>query len=94
MESYELTVVLPGKASANKKNKVKKFIEDLVKTFDGKVKKSEEWGVIELAYRIKKSEKGLFINFEVEMEPVNSKQLDDKLRLEEDIIRYLLVKKD
>lgn len=94
MESYELTVVLPGKASANKKSKVKKFIEDLIKTFDGKIEKSEEWGVIDLAYRIKKSEKGLFMYFEIEMEPKFGKQLDDKLRIEEDIIRYLLVKKD
>ncbi|MBN1168269.1 30S ribosomal protein S6 [Candidatus Woesebacteria bacterium] len=94
MQNYELTVVLPGKASANKKKKTKDFIEELVKTLEGKVKKSDEWGVIDLAYRIKKSEKGLFLYFKLEMEPTNAKQLDDKLRIEEDIIRYLLIKSD
>jgi small subunit ribosomal protein S6 len=94
MENYELTVVLPGKASANKKNKISKFIEDLLKTFEGKVKKTEDWGDIELAYLINKNSFGLFLYFEIELSPKLSKQLDDKLRLEEDIIRYLLIKKE
>lgn len=94
MQSYELTVVLPGKASANKKTKVKKFIEDLIKTYEGKIKKDDEWGIIDLAYKIKKSDKGLFMSFSLEMDPKSCRQLDDKLRIEEDIIRYLLIKSE
>lgn len=94
MESYELTAVLPGKASANKKKKFIKYVEDLLKTFEGRVTKTEEWGDIDLAYKINKNEKGFFIYFELEVEPKNTKQLDDKLRLEEDVIRYLLIKKE
>ena len=94
MENYELTIVLPGKASANKKSKAKKLIEDLIKTFEGKIVKSEDWGVVDLAYRIRKSEKGLFMYFEIEMDPKFGKELDDKLRIEEDIIRYVLIRKN
>lgn len=94
MTNYELTIVLPGKASANKKNTVSKFIEDLLKTLNTKVEKTQEWGIVDLAYSIKKNEKGFYIYYEIEIEPGNTKQLDDKLRLEEDIIRYLLIKKE
>lgn len=92
MSNYELTIVLPGKASANKKNKITKLIEDIVKTFKGKIAKSEEWGNINLAYSIDKNEIGMFLYFELELEPQYAKQLDGKLRLEEDIIRHLFIK--
>ena len=93
MHSYELTIVLPGKASANKKSKATKLIEEIVKTFSGKITKSEEWGNINLAYPIDKNDIGLFLYFEVELEPQYAKQLDGKLRLEEDVIRHLFIKK-
>lgn len=94
MKNYELTIVLPGKASANKKSKAKKFIEDLVRVSEGKINKTEEWGTIDFAYKIKSNEKGLFMYFEFEMSPEYGKQLDDKLRIEEDIVRYLLIKSE
>lgn len=93
MNKYELTLVLDGKAGAAKKKKITETLEKLLKIIKGEIKESKEWGVKELAYKIGKSETGLFLYFELELEPAAVKQLNEKLRVDPDIIRYLVVKK-
>lgn len=59
---------------------------------DGKVKKEELWGLRDLAYPIKRNQKGFYAHFEIEADPKNAKGLDKILKVEEDILRYLLVR--
>lgn len=94
MNKYELAVVLDGKSGAAKKKKVIEALEKTLKVFEGAIKESKEWGVRELAYKIGKSETGLFLFFELEMDPKGVKALNDKLRTDPDIIRFLLINKD
>lgn len=94
MNKYELTVVLDGKAGAVKKKKVVEAFEKTLKIFKGAIKESKEWGVKELAYKIGKSETGLYLFFEIELDPAGAKALDDKLRTDADVIRYLLIRKE
>jgi len=70
----------------------KELLEGLKKKFD-KVIKEDLWGLRDLAYPIKKQTKGFYAHFEIEAEPKNAKGLDKILKVEEDIIRYLLVRK-
>lgn len=92
MNNYELTIVLPGTVtSAQKKAKVS-FIESLVGVNQGKITKTDEWGVKDLAYKIEKHPTGLFIYFELELNPSSVREVSDKIRLEDGIIRSLLVK--
>lgn len=93
MNKYELTVVLDGKGGAAKKKKVIEALEKALKIFKGVIKESKEWGVRQLAYKVGKSETGLFLFFELELDPIGVKALNDKLRTDADIIRYLVVKK-
>ena len=94
MNKYELTVVLGGKATPAKKKSVQELVEKLVKTLKGKVTKFDDWEKKDLAYKIKKNESGQFLHFELELSSESVKTINDKLRLEEDIIRYLLVNKE
>lgn len=94
MNKYELTLVLDGKAGAAKKKKVSEALEKLLKLFKGEIKESKEWGVKELAYKIGKSETGFYLFFELEMEPSAVKQLNEKLRNDADVLRYLIVKSE
>lgn len=93
MNQYELTLVLPGKSKAKEKTATEK-IEKLVKTFEGKIEKSETWGEIELAYRIKKEKSGYFLHFNLNLNPKFTKTLNEKLRVDGEFIRYLLIRKD
>ncbi len=94
MNKYELTLVLDGKAGAAKKKKVAETLEKTLKIFKGAIKESKEWGVKELAYKLDKSETGLYLFFELELDPKGVKALNDKLRTDPDIMRYLIVRKE
>jgi ribosomal protein S6 len=94
MNKYELTLVLDGKGGAAKKKKVIETLEKTLKIFKGAVLDSKEWGVKELAYKMGKSDTGLLLFFELELESVGVKALNDKLRTDADILRYLVVRKD
>ena len=94
MQKYELTLVLDGKAGAAKKKKVTETLEKTLKIFKGTIRESKEWGVKELAYKIGKSETGLYLYFELELDPTSVMALNDKIRVDPDLIRYLLIRKD
>ena len=94
MNKYELTLVLDGKAGAAKKKKVTETLEKVLALFKGKIIESKDWGVKDLAYKIGKSTTGLYLFFELELDPSAVKALNDKLRTDSDLIRYLLIKKD
>jgi small subunit ribosomal protein S6 len=93
MQKYELTIVLPGDATATKKKSFGETLGKLLKVGGGEIKKEADWGKMELAYKIKKQADGVFLYFELELEPKSAKFLSDKLRLEDTIIRHLLIRK-
>lgn len=91
MRNYELTIVLPGKTTAAKKKDVIEKMEKIVTASGGKVTKTDDWGKKELAYKIEKNEEGLFLYFELEMPSSGVKNIKDKMKLEDDILRYLII---
>jgi len=94
MKDYELTLVLSGSVTEAKKKNAQEAIEKIVKTIGGKVGKIEEWGKKELAYEIAKNDSGIFLHYHLKLEEEAVKMLPQKLNLEENIIRYLLVRKE
>lgn len=92
MKKYELTVVLDGKATPAKKKNITQKIQKLIETLKGKILKEEDWGQKELAGKIGKSGTGIYLHYEVELDAKGAGSINDKLRIEEEIIRHLLVK--
>lgn len=93
MTNYELTVVLPEKTTKAKQKRVVETIEKMVKTAKGEVKDTKDWGEVELATEIDGNSSGVFLFFGLELEQESVKTLNQKVKLEEDIIRHLLVKR-
>jgi small subunit ribosomal protein S6 len=94
MNNYELTLVVDGKSSTAQKKKVVETLEKSLKIFKGAIKDSKEWGVKEMAYKIGKSETGLYLFFELELTGAGVKALNEKLRTDPEILRYLVIKKE
>lgn len=92
MNKYELTVVLPAGTSAAKKKTFEELVKKLIESLDGKIAKSNDWGEQELAYRIKKSDSGVFLSYELELSPEKTKQVDTKLKTDDGVLRHLLIK--
>ncbi|RJR28939.1 30S ribosomal protein S6 [Candidatus Microgenomates bacterium] len=93
MNSYEVVIVLAGKTTPAKKKSVMGLVEKMITMFKGKLIESDEWGVKDLAYEIEDNSTGLFFVLTVGMPPSDMKAFQEKLRLENDIIRYLVVRK-
>lgn len=94
MRNYELTIVLAGKTTpAKKKSQIEK-IGKLIKSEKGKIAKTDDWGEIRFANPILLNEAGMFLHFQLELEPSFAKDLDSALNLEEGILRYLLVRRE
>lgn len=93
MNSYNLTLVL--KADLDERIR-KGFLDSITKKIlgsDGKIEKEDLWGNRDLAYPIKKQTKGYYAHYQITSDPKNVKGLDKTLNLEEDILRYLLVRR-
>ena len=92
MAFYEHTFI--GKQDLSNKeieNLVTKYSELINKT--GKILKTEKWGLLNLATKINKNKKGIFVHFKFESEKEDSiKLIEKKLSIDNDIIRYLTVK--
>jgi len=94
MRIYELTLVVdPDLTSEKQKDQLAK-IKKIITLLKGAVKKTTEWGKRELAYPIKKKNMGYYFLWEIELPEKNLGEFYRKIKLEEGIMRYLLVKKE
>lgn len=92
MNKYELTVLISGKATPAKQKSAGEKIKKIVEVFKGKVEKVDDWGKKDLVYKIKGNESGIFTLFNIELNPEDVKKLNDKLKMEDDLLRFLIVK--
>lgn len=88
MNNYALTLVF--KNDLNEKDR-KELLDSVTKRF-GKLEKEELWGSRDLAYPIKHATKGFYAHYLFSAEPNTISPLDKAIKVEEDIIRYLLVR--
>jgi small subunit ribosomal protein S6 len=93
MNNYELTIILEGKTTPAKKKVYLESLEKQVKLFKGKVGKVEDWGVKEMFHSIRKNTEGYYLIANLEMDTKAIKQLETKLRMDETILRHLIIKK-
>jgi small subunit ribosomal protein S6 len=94
MEDYELTLVLdPDLSSANQKKLVEK-IKKIIEEGKGKVNKEEEWGKKELAYPINKKKNGIYFCLTLNVLPEVVPKIDKKIKAEEEVMRYLIIRKE
>ena len=70
---------------------LEKFIA-VIQSFKGEIKKRENWGVRNLAYKINKNRKGHYVLLNIDGPPEAIKEYERLMRLDEDIIRFLSIK--
>lgn len=88
MNTYHLTLILKVDLSEKERGEI---LDKITKSF-AKKDKEDLWGSRDLAYPIKKQKKGWYAHFEFGAEPKSIPSLDKQLKLEEDVLRYLLIR--
>lgn len=94
MRYYELTyIVKPDIDDANLAALAEK-VAGFVAAEEGKVLKTTQWGMRRLMYPIRKYRDGRYVFNLLEMTPDGISRMETRLKLTEDIIRYLLIRAD
>lgn len=84
MNTYELTFILPASFSAAKQKQVRDKVEKIIADLGGKIGEEKEWG---------EKEFGVYFFYEASLEPDKVRELGLALEIDEDVLRYLLVRK-
>ena len=91
MAFYEHTFV--GKQDLSDKD-----VDELINKYSsiikntGKILKTEKWGILNLARKIKKNRKGIFLHFKFEGKDTTVSDVEKKIAIDNDVIRYLTVR--
>jgi len=70
---------------------LEKFIE-VIQSFKGEIKKRENWGIRNLAYKINKNRKGHYMLLNIDGPPEAIQEYERLMSLDEDVIRFLTIK--
>ena len=92
MAFYENTLVAKQDLAEKELKNIKKKYNEIINKASGKVVKIEEWGLLNLASRIKNYKKGFYIHFKFEGNKNTLHEIERKIKVDGSIIRYLTVK--
>jgi small subunit ribosomal protein S6 len=94
MRDYELVIIVTPEidetATAEVVEKVKSWITDS----GGSIESFDEWGRQKLAYLIRKQKEGLYYLFNLKLEPSAVATLERNFRLQESVLRFLIINRD
>ena len=91
MAFYEHTFIGKQDLSSKEFEKLVKKYSDII-SGSGKLLKTEKWGLLNLATRINNNRKGVFVHFKFESKDDTIRDIEKKLTIENDVIRFLTVK--
>tara|TARA_B100001750_G_C15111787_1_gene400519 strand:- start:75 stop:419 length:345 start_codon:yes stop_codon:yes gene_type:complete len=92
MNFYEHTIIARQDSSPAQLKQIQEKYTSLVNKNDGKVVKTENWGLLNLSYLIKKNKKGNYIHFKIEGGSKTINELEKNEKIDKNLLRYLTVK--
>ena len=92
MAFYENTIVARQDLAEKELNSIKQKYNEIINNSSGKVVKIEEWGLLNLAKKIKNYKKGFYIHFKFEGNRETLNEIKKKINIDSSIIRSLTVK--
>lgn len=94
MNKYEIMFIVKASLEENTIKEVSKSYEKLLKDFKANIKNSKELGQKKLAYPIKEESRGYYFLLNVEANAEAVKEFDRKARLDESVLRHLIIKEE
>jgi small subunit ribosomal protein S6 len=90
MRKYELVCIFQPDQDEAAFNALLEKIKGWVTEVGGTVDKVDVWGRKRLAYIIRKQKEGQYVLFNVSLPPAATAALDQNLRFQEAVIRYMI----
>jgi small subunit ribosomal protein S6 len=92
MAFYENTIIAKQDLAENDLKTIKDKYNEIINSSSGKVIKIEEWGLLNLAHKIKNYKKGFYIHYKFEGNNKTLTEVKKKIKIDGSIIRHLTVK--
>ena len=92
MSFYENTLIAKQDLPKTELGKIKEKYSEIINKNSGKVIKVEEWGLLNLARKIKRYNKGFYIHYKFEGNKKTLEEVKNKIKLDNSVIRHLIVK--
>lgn len=93
MKSYELTVVVNPELAKDKQEGIIAGLKKQIEAVDGRIDKVDDWGKKELAYPIAGFSDGAYFFMLFSIPPQELVNLEKNVRLNDNVIRHLIVSK-
>ncbi len=94
MPGYELVFIVQPTVEEEALNALVEKVSATIRDLEGQVSQVNPWGKRRLAYPIKKHREGFYFLLDLELPAAAVRSLDRSLKLMEDVIRHLIVRKD
>lgn len=94
MNKYELAVVVNAKLEDDDRNATVERVKEIITKHGGTITNVDEWGKKRLAYEIRKMREGFYYFIQFDGEAGVPAEIESRIRLMENVIRYLCVRQD
>ena len=92
MNLYEHTIVARQDTSPTQVKALAEKYSKIVEKNDGKIIQTEDWGLLNLAYAIKKNKKGIYMHFKIKGAGKIIEELEKNEAIDKNLLRYMTVK--
>ena len=92
MNLYEHTIITRQDTSPSEITQLTEKYSKIVEKNKGEIVQTEEWGLLNLAYIIKKNRKGSFIHFKIKGPEKIIEELKKNEVIDKNLLRYMTVK--
>jgi small subunit ribosomal protein S6 len=92
MNLYEHTIIARQDASPSELKLLTEKYSKIVEKNEGEVVKTENWGLLNLSYVIKKNKKGSYIHFKIKGKGNIIEELEKNEAIDKKLLRYLTVR--
>ncbi len=94
MPLYECVVIARQDLSAQQAEGLTDSLKQVIADQGGKISKVEYWGLRQMAYRIRKNRKGHYTMLNIDAPAPAVHELERVMRINEDILRHLVINVD
>ena len=92
MNLYEHTIIARQDSSPSEIKQLTEKYSKIVEKNEGEIVKTENWGLLNLSYLIKKNKKGSYIHFKIKGNGTVIDELEKNESLDKKLLRYYTVK--
>ena len=92
MNLYEHTIIARQDTSPSEIEQLKDKYSKIIEKNEGEIVKTENWGLLNLSYLIKKNKKGSYIHFKIKADGKVIDELEKNESIDKKLLRYLTIK--